>query len=121
VAFHNAPQDTFSQRWLFGGGKGNEYNVRVEAGPNETFHTVQAWTSRAMGGVSFDHTKHHGFLHFLLAQSDITPTRLEPGKRYCIARLVFPHPPDIESCHQPICIEFKSLLVTVGSDAKSVL
>jgi hypothetical protein len=113
VAFHTAPQDTFSDRWKFGGGPGNEFNVRMEPGPDESFHTLMAWTTKAMGGVRFEHTTHHGFLRFLLAQSDVTPTRLEPGKRYCIARLLIPHPPEYEGCHQPICIEFQQIKITI--------
>jgi len=114
IVFHTAPQDSFSTRWLFGGGAGNAFNVRVESGPKETFPAIQPWKNSAVGGVNFDHTAHHGFLRVLLAQPSTDSTVLVPGKRYCFARLFFPHPPEVEGCHQPICIEFKTLKVNHG-------
>jgi hypothetical protein len=108
VGFHCALQDSFGDRWMFGGGVGNAYNVKVEAGPNETFHTLQPWTSNAIGGVNFDRGRQHGYLRILYAQDSATPTRLLPGKRYCWARLIFPHPPEVPLCHQPVCIEIQS-------------
>jgi hypothetical protein len=113
ISFHTAPGDTFSQRWWFGGGEGNLYNVRVQVGSSE-FPGRTAWTSMTAGGVRFFRTSTHGYLRMVYAQASSMPTWVEAGKIYCYARLVIPHPPPaVPLCDQPICVEFAEARLSV--------
>ncbi|HYM80984.1 MAG TPA: hypothetical protein VEY91_06180 [Candidatus Limnocylindria bacterium] len=124
VSFHALPGDTLSQRWWWGGGPGNEFNVRVQAGPDSSFATLQPWSTTAMGGVRFERIGIHGNLKMVYVVPATNSSRLEKGKRYCFARLVIPHPPpNVPSCHRPICFELKSARLTKeiqGSDELEV-
>jgi hypothetical protein len=117
VGFHAMPPDTLSQRWWFGGGEGNFYNVRVHMDAESTGTTLRPWGMQPMGGMRYDRTSGTGRLRMIYAQSAERPTRLEKGKRYWLARLVFPHPPGpgrVPLCDQPMCIEISSLRLSRG-------
>jgi len=114
VTFHAEEGDTLGELWRFGGGSGNLYNVRVQAGPDPSFRTLQPWIKEAIGGVNYHRTASHGYLRMVYANSSNEPDSLKNGKRYCFARVMIPHPPaSIAKCSQPICVELESANLTV--------
>ena len=124
VGFHVLAGDSLSERWQFGGGEGNDFNVRVVADVEPTPATHRPWAANPVGGVRYDFVRLHGYLRMVYAQSYKTPSRLERGKRYWIAKVVIPRPPrGVPLCDQPMCIEFSSLTLTtsVAADAKDLV
>jgi hypothetical protein len=114
VMFRVGAGDTLSQRWWFGGGAGNDFNVRVEAGSDSSFASTSAWVGPAMGGTRYFRSKSSGDLRMVYAQESTKPSRLVKGKRYCFARIRIPHPPPgVPSCEQPTCIELASVSLAV--------
>lgn len=115
IEFHAVRPDTLSQRWWFGGGEGNFYNVFVHMDAESTTTTLNPWGMNPVGGQRYHRTSNSGHLRIIYAQSSKEPTRLEKGKRYWLTRLVFAHPPGpgrVPLCEQPMCIELSSLSLT---------
>lgn len=120
IEFRAIPPDTLSERWWFGGGEGNYYNVRVHMDAESTETALKPWAMQPVGGQRYNKTSSTGHLRIVYAQSAKQPTRLEKGKRYWLTRLVFAHPPGpgrVVLCEQPMCIEFSSLAITRSVEA----
>jgi hypothetical protein len=112
LGFHPAAGDSLRAFWEFKTGMPNGGNMLIDFAP---FHDVvheSPWTDHGAYGVTYTRMgagarlELENFVPFDLA------TGLDPGIRYCFARVRIQHRrADLPGCRQPVCVEWSNALL----------
>ena len=120
--FTPPPGDTLGEFWFFKTGWPNGGNMIVDVNVSIDFPCRAPWNGDGRIQLAYDHRSGRGRLDISYSLPEIAAMGLDPGIRYCFARVALRHRRiDLAGCAQPVCVEWSDMRLRFASGKETDL
>ncbi len=115
LKFQAQPGDSLGPLWAATGAGAPPPWMRVEWAPDSSSGCPSPWTTLGVGGHAYRKDGGQGLMRMVYAVSLLEISRVEPGRRYGLARILLRGlPRGVLGCHQPVCVEWTAATMSYG-------